>query len=129
MKKVMSLVLVMAAVPSLAFARPSYPRNIESFSVIRTGGGEGEIKVIKGTGDKVFGQTVSCDFRNLTADEQAHTRFMLKGADAADALAIFDESAILAEEKILEPLPETGSWMQISLSYSYNDFGGKPVNA
>lgn len=128
MKALNALILTAAAL-SFSPAHAAEYRTIESFSVVRDGGGHMETKVTRTNADGYTGVVTSCNFHELTQAEQEKTRFTLDGKAARDAAAILGDRAVFAERIELEPGLATGSFPSLEIAYSWNlgDMTGNEV--
>jgi hypothetical protein len=105
-------------------------RSIQDFSIVRSGGGERNIAVtanLNSDPNKVVATTISCDFKTLSPADQAKTALVLTGAAAAEALAMLNDKAVLAERVLLKPVLPTGTF--VSLTVDYIDSMSRNLNA
>lgn len=102
--------------------------SVTSFKVIRDGGGQAEALVTLNEQQEVQVKTISCSYRELTADEQKQTLITLSGAEATDALTILHNAATLASDaSITDPQNTTGTWASLAVNYKFVDDSGELV--
>ncbi len=98
---------------------------IESFSVVRTGGGDFSTVVRLDTAGRPYAYTTSCNFQALPLSEQQKTSFYLSGTEATQALAILKNTAVLATEAtVTNPYNAGGTWVNLEVAYSYQEWTG-----
>lgn len=114
MKKMM---LLMVLITNVAFANDL---EVLSFSITRAGGEE-LVSIVSLNQGRVQVVTKSCNFKALTADQQAASTFFLSGKNKDEALAILTNEAIIAsDQSATNPQWEvTGTWTFMELTYKY----------
>jgi hypothetical protein len=124
MKKFILSICVLFITASSAHA--DIYRTINTFTVVRDGGGQAQILVSarptqNGTSE-IVGTLVSCNFKTLKADQQLILTLTKETADKA--AKILGGSALIAQKTILKPILPTGSFPALQIDYSYKDFKG-----
>lgn len=123
----MKTLLLAALISTSTFASDV---KIKSFSVIRAGGGSLEAVVAFAADGKIEAYTKSCNFRELSSEDQVKTLFTLSKEESDEAEVILNNRAIIASKEMALGLPRpTGTWSLLGLTYEYKNFDGKVIVA
>jgi hypothetical protein len=93
---------------------------VERFQVSRTGGGQVLVDVTLTSKGAVSVRTKECGYKELTEEESARTEFEYKGTDVKDAVAILENTAVVAEDHTpRHPGVVAGTWSNLVIAYGY----------
>lgn len=126
----MKLKLISALILSFSFGAVAQAQHarVESFTIVRSGGGPMEVKVDRAAEDLPQARIVSCNFRTLTPEEAANSTFLLNRDEENAALAILNNRAVFATPHPIEaPGRAGGTWRSVKVEYSYRSFNGELV--
>lgn len=101
---------------------------IDSFSIVRTGGGSIEI-VVENQAGRPIAWISACNFNSLPGADQSKTVFAIKGGDALATKAILENKATLATRVRIDPAGYVGgTWLGLKVDYTETDILGKTSN-
>lgn len=101
---------------------------IDSFDIIRRGGGAMTATVSKASKDTVQVQLKKCNYGNLTESQKLESTFILSNENTSDALSILNDRVRLADKVPSLGLPRpTGTWQSMTINYNYLSFDGVTV--